>query len=224
MTFAGAAVRVVFDLDGTLVDSVGSLAATGAQLCREMGRQTVSVEQYAGFVGRGIRAQVVDLMQATGGLPSDGGDAALDRFREIYAQNPVDGVSEYHGAKAALNALADAGYAIGVCTQKPEGPARQILEALGHMPPVSSVVGGDTLSGVLKPDPAMLIAAAAPLGDGPIVYVGDSGVDAMTALNADVPFILTDWGYRNADANDLKYDALLRSFDALPSVVARLTA
>jgi len=216
-------VRVVFDLDGTLVDSVGSLAKAGARLCEEMGRPTVEAEQYAGFVGRGIKAQVVDLMNATGGLPEDGGDAAFARFREIYAQDPISGVTEYPGAREALLALADDGCEIGVCTQKPEGPARQILEALGHMPPVTSVVGGDTLPGLLKPDPAMLTAAAEPLGTGPLIYVGDSGVDAKTAENADVPFVLTGWGYRNADAEALRYDALIGSFAELPDVIKRLS-
>ena len=77
------AVRIVFDLDGTLVDSVGSLAAAGAELCREMNRPIVSAEDYAGFVGRGVKAQVVDLMNATGGLPADGGDAAFARSRHF---------------------------------------------------------------------------------------------------------------------------------------------
>jgi len=215
-------VRVVFDLDGTLVDSVGSLASAGARLCQEMNRPTIEADLYAGFVGRGIKAQVVDLMKATGGLPADGGEAAFERFREIYAEDPITGVSEYPGARDALLALADDGCALGVCTQKPEGPARQILEALGHMPPISSVVGGDTLPGVLKPDPAMLRAAAEPLGQGALFYVGDSGVDAKTAENANVPFILTGWGYRNADADTLRFDALIESFAELPEVVRHL--
>jgi len=215
-------VRVIFDLDGTLVDSIGSLASAGARLCTEMGRPTVSVSDYAGFVGRGIRVQVVELMQATGGLPDDGGEAALERFREIYAADPVSGVEEYPGARAALMALSKQGCALGVCTQKPEAPARQILTALGHMPPVKSVIGGDSLPGVLKPDPAMLSAAADPLGSGPLIYVGDSGIDAKTAENSGVPFILTGWGYRNADTGDLKYDALIDSFADLPDIIAKL--
>lgn len=214
-------VRVVFDLDGTLVDSVGSLAAVGAILCGEMGRPTVSAEDYAGFVGRGIKAQVVDLMMATGGLPDDGGEAAFKRFQEIYAADPVIGVGTYPGAQEVLLALAARGYALGVCTQKPEGPARAILKALGLMPPVASVVGGDTLPDILKPDPAMLLAAGAPLGEGPMIYVGDSGVDAKTAEYAGVPFVLTGWGYR---ANDPASDAVIASFAELPDVVALLAA
>jgi phosphoglycolate phosphatase len=210
---------VIFDLDGTLVDSVGSLAAAGATLCRELGRPTVSAGDYAAFVGRGIKAQVVDLMAATGGLPDDGGEAAFARFQQIYAADPLSGVETYPGAREALLALADQGYALGVCTQKPEGPARAILSALGLMPPVVSVVGGDTLPGVLKPDPAMLARAAEPLGEGPLIYVGDSGVDAKTAENAGVPFVLTGWGYRAADP---KCDAVIESFAELPDVVVRL--
>ena len=215
--------RVVFDLDGTLVDSLGSLAAAGSRLCEEMGRPSVLAEQYASFVGRGIMAQVVDLMTSTGGLPDDGGQAAFIRFNEIYAEDPVSGVDEYLGARAALMALADQGCALAVCTQKPEAQARQILEALGHMPPVSVVVGGDTLPGVLKPDPAMLHRAADPLGTGPLIYVGDSEVDAKTAENANVPFVLTEWGYRSAAPDTLRHNALIQSFSELPGAVKRLS-
>jgi len=217
-------VRVVFDLDGTLVDSLGSLAAAGSRLCEEMGRPIVPAERYAGFVGRGIMAQVVDLMTTTGGLPEDGGQAAFVRFNEIYAEDPVTGVDEYPGARAALLALAEQGCALGVCTQKPEAQARQILKALGHMPPISAVVGGDTLPGVLKPDPTMLRRAAEPLGTGPLIYVGDSEVDAKTAENADVPFVLTEWGYRSAAPDTLRHDALIGSFADLPSIVSRIAA
>ena len=216
-------VRVVFDLDGTLVDSLGSLAAAGLRLCEEMGRPTVPAEQYGAFVGRGMMAQVVDLMTSTGGLPDDGGQAAFIRFNEIYAEDPVSGVNEYPGARAALMALADQGCALAVCTQKPEAQARQILEALGHMPPVSVVVGGDTLPGVLKPDPAMLYRAADSIGTGPLIYVGDSEVDAKTVENADVPFVLTEWGYRGAATNTLRHSALIQSFTELPEAVKRLS-
>jgi len=216
-------VRVVFDLDGTLVDSLGSLAAAGSRLCDELGRPTVPTEGYAKFVGRGIKAQVIDLLTTTGGLPEDGGEAAFVRFNEIYAEDPVTGVDEYPGARAALLALTDHGCALAVCTQKPEAQARQILEALRHMPPVSAVVGGDTLPGVLKPDPAMLHRAADPLGTGPLIYVGDSEVDAKTAKNAGVPFVLTQWGYRSAAPETLRHVAFIESFEELPAVVARLS-
>lgn len=214
-------VRVVFDLDGTLVDSLGSLAAAGARLCAEMGRPSVSAEQYAGFVGRGVAAQVLDLMQATGGVPEDGGKAAIARFHAIYAEDPVTGVDEYPGARETLADLSAQGCALAVCTQKPQALARQILEALGHMPPVAMVVGGDTLPGVLKPDPAMLFAAADPLGTGPLIYVGDSEVDSKTAENAGVPFVLTGWGYRKTEP---PHDARITSFAELPGTIDRLRA
>lgn len=215
-------VRVVFDLDGTLVDSLGSLAAAGARLLLEMGRTPASAEGFGRYVGRGMAALVRDLLTDTGGLPEDEGEVALARYHAIYAEDPVVGVTEYPGAQAALVALANQGYALGVCTQKPEALARQILTALGHMPPIASVVGGDTLPGVLKPDPAMLLHAAEPFGTGPLIYVGDSSVDAQTAANADVPFILTDWGYRSEASADLRHHAVLKSFATLPDVVARL--
>ena len=215
-------IRVVFDLDGTLINSLDSLAAVGAKLTKELGRRSVSADEYEGFVGRGLAAQVIDLLNATGGLPDDGGRAAIERFHTIYADDPVTGVEEYPGARDALLALAENGCVLGVCTQKPEALARQILTALGHMPPISVIVGGDTLPGILKPDPKMLSRAADPLGSGPLVYVGDSEIDAQTAINAGVPFILTGWGIRSVPETDIHHDRLVETFQSLPDTVAQV--
>lgn len=215
--------RIIFDLDGTLVDSLGSLAGAGARLLREMDREPLPVAGFERFVGRGVRALVLDMLGETGGVPDDPGKA-VDRFHAIYAEDPVIGVAEYPGARDALLELAERGCALGVCTQKPEAQARRILQALGMMPPIMSLIGGDTLTGILKPDPKMLHAAADPLGTGPLVYVGDSSVDAKTAANAKVPFILTQWGYRSETPEQLPHDRLLKSFDALPDLISGLIA
>lgn len=215
-------VRVIFDLDGTLVDSVGSIGAAAARMLAEMGRPPLPQGDFQRFVGRGIRVLVRDVLIETGGLPDDGGEAAFRRYGEIYSADPVTGVTEYSGARDALLELAEQGCMLGVCTQKPEAPARQILSTLRFMPPVSVVVGGDTLPGVLKPNPKMLFHAADKLGTGPLIYVGDSGVDAQTAANAEVPFILTAWGYRTEAPAELTHSAVLGHFADLPDTVTRL--
>jgi phosphoglycolate phosphatase len=213
--------RIVFDLDGTLVDSNPTLTAAGNALLAELGRRPVSAAVVAGFVGHGARVLVERLLEHSGGVP--GGDAArhVARFRAIYAADPVTGTAPYAGVAEALHALAAAGHGLAVCTQKPNAPALAILRALGLMPPVAGLTGGDSLD-VLKPDPRMLRHAAAQLPPGPVIYVGDNDVDAATAEAAGVPFLLHTEGYRRVPVDSLPHAAAFADFAALPALVAGL--
>ncbi|WP_316012978.1 HAD-IA family hydrolase [Roseobacter sp. HKCCA0434] len=181
--------RLVFDLDETLVDSVPSLAAAANRMLAELERGPVTPETYKHFVGHGMRQQVKRVLEATGGIP--GGDLRphLARMIEIYGADPVTGTEPFDCVRETLDMLAAEGHGLAVCTQKPEAQARTLLAGLALMPPVTGLTGGDTLD-VLKPDPAMLRHAASQLpGDAPIVMVGDRDVDAQTAAAADVPFL-----------------------------------
>ena len=111
----------------------------------------------------------------------------------------MTGTVAFPGVREALAALAAAGHGLGVCTQKPNAPAVTILRALGLMPPIAALTGGDSLD-VMKPDPRMLAHAAAQLPEGPVIFVGDSEVDAATAEAAGVPFLLHTEGYPGAAA------------------------
>jgi phosphoglycolate phosphatase len=215
------AARIIFDLDGTLVDSNPSLSAAGNALLRELGRPAVPAEVCATFVGNGARALVERLLAHSGGVPGEGVDPHLARFREIYGADPVTGTVAHAGVPQALAALAAAGHGLAVCTQKPNGPAETILRALGLMPPITGLTGGDSL-GVLKPDPRMLEHAAAQLPPGPVLYVGDSHVDAATAEAAGVPFLLYTEGYRLFPVEELRHTATFSDFAALPALVDSL--
>lgn len=212
--------RIIFDLDGTLVDSVGGMAAAGNRLLAELGRAPVDHATYAGYVGGGTRRQVELLLAHGGGPAPDGLDAAVARFMSFYLADPLHQTHAFDGAATALAALAGDGHRLGVCTQKPEAPARQILRGLGLMPPVEALCGGDTL-GLLKPDPRLLHHVAAALGEGPILYVGDSATDAETARRAGCPFVLTGWGYR--PEAPVPHDHTIGTFAELPSLVARFS-
>jgi phosphoglycolate phosphatase len=189
--------RVIFDLDGTLVDSAPSLCHAGNAMIAELGRAPVDVETYKTFVGRGMRKQMEGLLSYTGGIPSDF-EGCLARFRTIYDANPLVKTVAYAGVLETLAELHEAGHALGICTQKPEAPARFVTSGLGLMPPITALTCGDTLD-VLKPDPAMLWHAAGQLPAGQVIFVGDSETDAQTALNADVPFVLHTNGYRKGE-------------------------
>lgn len=213
--------RIVFDLDGTLVHSAPTLAAAGNTLLAEMGRDTLPVERVVGHVGHGARHLVTELLRATGGVPDEGTDAALSRFHAIYDADPVSGSEPYPAVPDALAALAAAGHGLAVCTQKAVAPSRAILRALGLMPPVTGLTGGDSLD-VLKPDPRMLRHAADQLPSGPVVLVGDSEIDAATAHAAGVPFLLHLCGYAHVPHEALGARGVFNDFATLPGLVAEI--
>ncbi|MEO0912990.1 MAG: HAD hydrolase-like protein, partial [Pseudomonadota bacterium] len=143
--------RLIFDLDGTLVHSLPALARAGNALLAELGRPPVTERTYRGYVGRGMAAQVTDLLAGSGGLPEPGLAPHLERFLEIYNADPITGCTLFPGAADALAVLA-ASHRIGVSTQKPEAAAWHLLEAMGLAHAIEALTGGDTLD-VLKPDP-----------------------------------------------------------------------
>lgn len=222
MSASGHAPRLVCDLDGTLADSAPSLCAAGNRVLAGLGRPPVDVETYKTFVGRGQRVQVERLLTHTGGVP--GGDVTpfLEAFRAGY--DPLEASTAYPGAAAALAALAAEGWRIAVCTQKTEAKARRLLAGLGFE--VAYVVGGDSVRGeggteVLKPDPRVIGAALAPLGEGPAAYVGDSETDAETAAAAGLPFLLHLEGYRKSTPEALAPFASFSAFSELPALARK---
>jgi phosphoglycolate phosphatase len=213
--------RVIFDLDGTLVESAPSLTAAANALLAELGRAPLAEATTRGFVGHGVEVLVERVLHHTGGIPGDAIAPHLGRFRAIYNADPVTGTTAFPGVPAALAALANAGHGLGVCTQKPNAPALAILRGLGLMPPVAALAGGDSLD-VLKPDPRMLHHAADQLPIGPIILVGDSEVDAATAEAAGVPFLLHTEGYCKVPHATLRQHGSFADFADLPGLVERL--
>ncbi len=215
------AARVVFDLDGTLVDSIPTMAAAGNLMLDAYDRPPVSTEECADFVGNGPRKLVERLLLHRGGPPAEGLDAAVARFRAIYGADPITGTHPYPGVAEAVARLAAAGHGLAVCTQKPNAPALAILRGLGLSPPISGFTGGDSLD-VLKPDPRMFRHAADQLPPGAEILVGDSLTDAETARAAGVPFLLHTRGYRRQAVADLPHDGAFDDFTTLPELVERV--
>lgn len=203
--------RIVFDLDGTLVDSLPDIHAASAALLEEMGHPPLDPPVIRGFIGHGVEPLVVQVMEAAGG-----GDRAVwvEVFTRHYGRingtlsRPFDGVVE---ALSHLNAR------MALCTNKPHALAVGVVEAMG-LGPFQAIIGGDSLP-QRKPDPAPLLAAAAALGDGPLLYVGDSEVDAETAAAAGVDFALFTGGYRKADPADLPHRLIFDHWADLPALV-----
>lgn len=213
---------VIFDLDGTLIDSAPDLHAACIKMLADAGRAPIPYEQTVSFIGNGVDKLVERVMGAADmTVSADSHAENLAVFTEHYNAAPVDLTVLYPGVMEALDRLEAAGCVLGLCTNKPEAPARMILEAFDLAGRMQVVVGGDTLR-VKKPDPAPLFHAFAALPDGPRLYVGDSEVDAETAQVAGISFALFSGGYRKTPVTEIPHDSLFDHHDDLPAIAARL--
>lgn len=188
---------VIFDLDGTLIDSAPGLRMAVDAMMSERGFPVPDIATVTGFVGDGAATLVERCLRWAGEDPVRHPDA-LPRLLEIYGADPVVGTTVLPGAYDVLGALLAAGLHLGLCTNKPEAPTRTILRALS-LGPFDAIVGGDTLA-VRKPDPAPLLHVIATLGAtrDTSLYVGDSSVDWETAQAADVAYAHVAGGYQTA--------------------------
>ena len=212
---------VIFDLDGTLIDSAPDINAIANAVLAQDGHDPITLAETRSFVGNGAGVFVARMMAARA-IPPDPATHArmLAEFTARY-ETAVDLTRLYPGARAALDALAAAGHPLGLCTNKPLAPTRVILGHFGLAKTFAAVVGGDSLE-VRKPDPAPLAHCLAETGAGACLYVGDSEVDAETARRAGLPFALFTRGYRKSPVAEIPHDRAFDHFDALPALVADL--
>jgi phosphoglycolate phosphatase len=177
----------VFDLDGTLVDSLDDLHASVSHALRAVGLPPRSRGEVRGFVGEGARVLVAKAVAPRADLV----EPALAAWRAHYEEHCLDRTRAFPGVEALL---AGAGRPLAVLTNKPGALSRKILGGLGLLPRFAAVVGGDEAP--RKPDPAGLLAILAKVGATPAetVLVGDSRHDVATGLAAGVPVVAVTWG------------------------------
>jgi phosphoglycolate phosphatase len=213
---------VIFDLDGTLIDSAPDIHAVSNRVLAEEGFPPLTLDEIRSFIGKGVPHLVEQLLAASGDDPAGPRHARMvERFAAAY-EDAVGLTRCYPGVEDALRDLADRGCALGICTNKPLRPAQAVLRHLGILDCFGIVIGGDSLA-VLKPDPRPLHAAIAALGSTTVVYVGDSEVDAETAANAGVAFLLFTEGYRRKAVFEIPHAGRFAAFTELPSALARVS-
>lgn len=210
---------IVFDLDGTLVDSAPDIHAAANRMLADVGHAPLSLDTIRSFIGNGI-PNLVRLVMKDRGIPIDRANEMEASMLAHYTARPADLTRPYPGVIDALRALQDAGCRLGICTNKFRAPSIQILEALGLMPFFEVVIGGDSLP-VKKPDPLPLRAAFEALDGAPLIYVGDSEVDAETAKRAGLPFALFTLGYSKEPIENLPHDLSFDAFAELPEILTQ---
>jgi len=218
---------VVFDLDGTLIDTAHDLVASLNHTIGLEGLEPVTYGDLTYLVGHGGQVMIRRAFAMRGREISDGDLARmLDAFVDHYAA-AMPGVSTpFPGLAEAMDRLAGAGHRLAVCTNKTEGLARRLLEGLALTPRFAAITGGDTFA-VRKPDAEHLLGTVRLAGADPkrTVMIGDSLNDMLVARNAGVPSIGVPFGYSDVPVADLDPSHVIAHFDELtPDLVEELLA
>jgi phosphoglycolate phosphatase len=217
---------VLFDLDGTLIDSAADIAAAANALLALDGLGPLDVAEVRAMVGNGVR-KLVERAYAACGKPVEGAmlDARHAKMMDIYRHHLTNHTTLMPGAREAVQACRGYGARIAVITNKPEGFSREILAHFGLTPSIDLIVGGDT-GPARKPAPDMLLYALAQLGVAPgdALMVGDGSADIEAARAAGVPSVAVEGGYSNVPASELGAARAIASLAELPGAIAALKA
>lgn len=215
---------VIFDLDGTLVDSKRDLVPTLNRVIAHDGVPPIPMEEVAHVVGQGAMAMIARAFAFhKTSLDPTRHKELLKLYLDDYEKHLADETVYFDGAVEAMDALARAGWQLHVCTNKFERFARKLLAALGGSDRFGVITGGDTFA-VKKPDPGHLTETArlASVDPGRCIMVGDSINDIAAAKAAEMPVIAVDFGYSDVPAELLGADAVISSFAELPGRVKEM--
>jgi phosphoglycolate phosphatase len=215
---------VVFDLDGTLVDTAPDLISALNHVLDREGLPPVPLHAARNMIGAGARRLIER------GLEVDGRAVALEDLNRLtndfidhYAAHIADASRPFEGLEAALDELAARDCRLAVCTNKLEWLSKLLLDRLGLSARFAAICGADTF-GIAKPDPAILRQTVARAGGemSSTVMVGDAGPDIGVARRAGVPVIGVEFGYTEVPIAELKPDLLIGHMNQLPAAVERL--
>lgn len=188
---------IVFDLDGTLLDTLDDLMDATNYALGQMGFPARSRKEVEAFVGNGV-AKLIERAVPTGTSSADAA-RTLDIFKPYYALHSKDKTAPYPGVPETLNALRAKGCKLAVVSNKFDAAVKALAQ--DYFPGLMDMAAGENEAGGVpkKPHPAMVLQTLAALGSTPdrAVYVGDSDVDLQTASNSGLPCISVTWGFRD---------------------------
>jgi len=215
---------IVFDLDGTLIDTAPDLISTLNLILAREGMPAFPYDSARRLIGGGARGMIERALEAEGRQPAK---AELDRmfgaFIEHYAAHIADRSRPFPELKATLDLLAGNGHRLAVCTNKLEWLSVRLLNTLDLTRHFAAICGQDTF-GVQKPDPEILRRTILRAGGEPgrAIMVGDSATDIRTARAATVPVIAVDFGYSEVPIATLQPDRIIGSFADLPAAIREI--
>lgn len=216
MRFPGHA--VIFDLDGTLVDTAADLSGAVNRALKAIGRPAVPVEVVKSMIGGGFPNLVNKALEHSGGpLPADQLGPFVDKARTDYEAHVADTSTVLPGVMEAMRALHMRGVLMGVCTNKPAAASKKLLAAVGLDKYMPVLVGGDSLP-MRKPHPKVaqeVLKRLNTTADSAVV-VGDSETDVKLARSVNLPIILVEGGYSTTPVKQLGADLVLRTMAQLP--------
>jgi phosphoglycolate phosphatase len=207
---------VVFDLDGTLIDSAPDIRAAANKMLAGEGMPPLELATVTSFIGNGLPKLVERAMRHVA-LPMARHEDLTATTLAIYNDSPSDLTRPYDGVIPCLERLRSDGYRLAICTNKPFEIAQNVVSELGMSFYFEAVVGADTLP-VRKPDPAPLKHCLEVLEASTALYVGDSEIDYQTAQNARIAFALFTGGYQKEELCYFKYETLFNNFKELKGI------
>ncbi len=209
---------VIFDLDGTLIDSAPDIQFAVNAMLADAGHAPLDLKTVTSFIGNGVPTLVQRVMDHLSIQSEHHGDLVTSMMHHYTASKNTH-TKFYPEVEPLLHALKSQGIKLGICTNKPYEPAYDVLKHFGILTLFDTIIGGDSLP-TRKPDPAMLLTAAASLDDPNTLYVGDSEVDYHTAQNANLPFALFTGGYRKNPIDYFTDCAQFDDFTQLPKIIS----
>jgi phosphoglycolate phosphatase len=215
---------VVFDLDGTLVDTAPDLHAHLNEMLAELGRPGLALDEVRPMIGDGARMLLRRGLDESGGMPASVDlEVLFAEFLRRYTARPLRFGATFDGVPHALQTLKAAGIKLGICTNKPQAPTDRLLAELDLARHFPVVIGGDSLP-VRKPDPGHLQAVLDRLGAEPgrAVLVGDSANDVSAAAAIGMPCVLVSFGYTATPARALGAACVIDHMSELGTALAGL--
>jgi phosphoglycolate phosphatase len=217
-------IAVIFDLDGTLVDSAPDLHSTLNYTLALAGRESMELAEVRDLIGQGARALLQKGLTATGGMPEE------ERFEELvaiffahYKEHLSDHSKPYEGVVEALEAFRAEGAMLGVCTNKSIEFAKDLLNDLDLARYFKAMSGGDSFA-VKKPDAGHITGTLDLMGHkgGRAYMIGDSVNDIKAARNAGIPSVAVTFGYTETPVQNLDPDYIIDHFDELFPLIKSL--
>lgn len=215
---------IIFDLDGTLIDSVPDVRAAVNRVLAELDRPLLSLEDIKGMIGEGAQVMLKKAMDKTGTYNPGMEQEYLPRFLETYSAHPADHTLVYPGVFDVLEQLKSGGVSLGLCTNKPSTTTLPAIKALGLKNYFKAIVCADMVEHC-KPDGRHLLNILERMDADPksAVMVGDSETDIAAAVDAGVPAVAVSYGYCHVPLDDLPCDILIDTMAELPAALEKIS-